>query len=145
MATQDALRLARERGLDLVEVNASSVPPVTKILDYGQYKYETSRREKDARRNQRGTELKEIRMSNAIGIADEETKVRRAVEFLTSGHKVKMTVRHKGRAMTHPEIGRNLLLRMAQSVGAAGIVEQAPLMEGKNLSILLGPATTKAA
>ena len=111
MPTPQALEMAQERGLDLVEVAPMAAPPVVKFLDFGQYKYELTKREKEAKRKQRSVTFKEVRLSPKIGVGDFDTKVHRAIEFLEDGDRIKVTVRFRGRELTHPELGRNLLAR----------------------------------
>ncbi|MBM4409455.1 MAG: translation initiation factor IF-3, partial [Chloroflexi bacterium] len=135
MPTHEALRLAQERGLDLVEVAPMAAPPVVRFLDFGQYKYELTKREKEAKRKQRSVTFKEVRLKPKIGSGDFDTKVRRAIEFLEEGDRVKIAVQFRGRELTHPEIGRNLLLRFADQVKDHGVVERAPLLEGKSMHI----------
>jgi len=137
MSTQDALRLAQERGYDLVEVAPMASPPVTRLLDYGQFKYEQARREKEARRHQRSVEFKEIRLKVKIGKGDFDTKVRRAIEFLEEGDRVKVTVQFRGREVSHAYLGRDLLIRFAEQVGEHGNVERQPLLEGKQMSLVM--------
>jgi len=137
MSTQDALRLAQERGYDLVEVAPMASPPVTRLLDYGQFKYEQARREKEARRHQRSVEFKEIRLKVKIGKGDFDTKVRRAIEFLEEGDRVKVTVQFRGREVSHAYLGRDLLIRFAEQVGEHGAVERQPLLEGKQMSLVI--------
>ncbi len=137
MPTQDALRLAQERGYDLVEVAPMASPPVTRLLDYGQFKYEQARREKEARRHQRSVEFKEIRLKVKIGKGDFDTKVRRAIEFLEEGDRVKVTVQFRGREVSHAYLGRDLLIRFAEQVGEHGAVERQPLLEGKQMSLVM--------
>ena len=116
MPTHQALAMAQERGLDLVEVAPTAAPPVVKFLDYGQYKYELTKRDKEAKRKQRAVEFKEVRLTPKIGIGDFETKVHRAIEFLEDGDRIKVTVRFRGRELTHPEIGRGLLAKFGEAV-----------------------------
>lgn len=116
MPTFDALRLAQERGYDLVEVAPMASPPVCRLLDFGQYKYELTKREKEAKRKQRAVSFKELRIRPKIGDGDFETKVRRAIEFLEDGDRIKVTVQFRGRELTHPHIGRDLLARFADQV-----------------------------
>src|SRR3954452_21025732 len=137
MSTQDALRLAQDRGYDLVEVAPMASPPVTRLLDYGQFKYEQARREKEARRHQRSVEFKEIRLKVKIGKGDFDTKVRRAIEFLEDGDRVKVTVQFRGREVSHAYLGRDLLIRFADQVGEHGAVERQPLLEGKQMSLVM--------
>lgn len=137
MPTAEALRLAQERGLDLVEVAPMAAPPVTRLLDYGQFKYEQARREKEARRHQRSVDFKEIRLKPKIGRGDFETKVRRAIQFLEDGDRVKVTCQFRGREVSHAYLGRDLLVRFAEMIGDHGTVERQPLLEGKSMSIVI--------
>jgi len=137
MPTAKALEMAQERGLDLVEVAPMAAPPVARFLDFGQYKYELTKREKDAKRRQRSVSFKEVRLSPKIGVGDFETKKHRAVEFLSEGDRLKVTVRFRGRELTHPEIGRALLERFAEQIKEHGIVERAPVLEGKSMFLTM--------
>ena len=137
MPTPKALQLAQERGFDLVEVAPMSNPPVTKILDYGQYKYEQARREKEARKHQRSVEFKEVRLRVKIGKGDFDTKVKRAIRFLGDGDRVKVTVQFRGREVSHAYIGRDLLNRFAEEVGEWGTVDRMPTLEGRSMSMVL--------
>jgi len=137
MPTQQALAMAQERGLDLVEVAPTAAPPVVKFLDYGQYKYELTKRDKEAKRKQRAVEFKEVRLTPKIGIGDFETKVHRAIEFLEDGDRIKVTVRFRGRELTHPEIGRNLLAKFGDAVKDHGTVDRTPALEGKSMFMTL--------
>ena len=137
MPTQDALRLAQDRGYDLVEVAPMAAPPVTRLLDYGQFKYEQARREKEARRHQRSVDFKEIRLKIKIGRGDFDTKVRRAIQFLEEGDRVKVTVQFRGREVSHAYLGRDLLVRFAEQIGEHGAVERQPLLEGKQMSLVI--------
>jgi translation initiation factor IF-3 len=137
MPTLEALRLAQDRGYDLVEVAPTASPPVTRLLDYGQYKYELAKREKEAKRKSRAVDFKEIRLKPKIGQGDFETKVRRATEFLADGDRIKVTVQFRGRELTHPHLGRELLTRFADLVKDHGALERAPLLEGKSMHITI--------
>ena len=137
MPTPRALEMAQERGLDLVEVAPMASPPVVKFLDFGQYKYELTKREKEAKRKQRSVTFKEVRLSPKIGVGDFDTKVNRAIEFLEDGDRIKVTVRFRGRELTHPELGRNLITRFADRVKDHGIPERTPLLEGKSMHITM--------
>ena len=137
MPTPQALEMAQERGFDLVEVAPLASPPVVKFLDFGQYKYELTKREKEAKRKQRSVTFKEVRLSPKIGTGDFDTKVHRAIEFLEDGDRIKVTVRFRGRELTHPEIGRNLIARFSERVKDHGIPERAPLLEGKSMHITM--------
>ena len=135
MPTPRALEMAQERGYDLVEVAPMASPPVVRFLDFGQYKYELTKREKEAKRRQRSVTFKEVRLSPKIGEGDFQTKVHRAVEFLEDGDRIKVTVRFRGRELTHPELGRNLLTRFTDQIKEHGAVERAPLLEGKQMHV----------
>jgi translation initiation factor IF-3 len=137
MPTPRALEMAQERGLDLVEVAPMASPPVVKFLDFGQYKYDLTKREKEAKRKQRSVTFKEVRLSPKIGTGDFETKVHRAIEFLEEGDRIKVTVRFRGRELTHPELGRNLLAKFVDRVKDHGVAERTPLLEGKAMHITM--------
>lgn len=142
---QEALRLAYDRNLDLVEVAPNAVPPVCRLLDFGKFQYERQKKEREARKAQKVIEMKEIRLRPRTGEHDLDTKVRQALSFLDEGSKVKVTVRFRGREIHHPEIAREQLEEFANKVGNVAVIESLPLMEGKNLFMLLSPnpATAK--
>ena len=135
MPTPQALAMAQERGLDLVEVAPLAAPPVVKFLDFGQYKYELTKREKENKRRQRSVTFKEVRLSPKIGTGDFDTKVHRAIEFLEDGDRIKVTVRFRGRELTHPELGRNMLAKFTDRIKEHGVAERAPLLEGKSMHL----------
>src|SRR6478752_2427360 len=135
MPTPQALAMAQERGYDLVEVAPLAAPPVVKFLDFGQYKYELTKREKENKRRQRSVTFKEVRLSPKIGPGDFETKVHRAIEFLEDGDRIKVTVRFRGRELTHPELGRNMLTKFTDRIKEHGVAERAPLLEGKSMHL----------
>jgi translation initiation factor IF-3 len=137
MPTPKALEMAQERGYDLVEVAPMASPPVVKFLDFGQYKYELTKRDKENKRRQRSVTFKEVRLTPKIGSGDFETKVHRAIEFLEDGDRIKVTVRFRGRELTHPELGRNMLTRFTERVKDHGTPERAPLLEGKSMHITM--------
>jgi len=137
MPTFEALRLAQERGYDLVEVAPLAVPPVVRLLDYGQFKYEAAKKEKEARRHQRSVDFKEIRIKPKIGTGDFDTKVRRAIEFLEAGDRVKVACQFRGRELTHSYLGRDLLIKFADLIKDYGALERQPLLEGKSMSIVV--------
>jgi translation initiation factor IF-3 len=137
MPTPKALEMAQERGYDLVEVAPMAQPPVVRFLDFGQYKYELTKREKEAKRKQRSVTFKEVRLTPKIGVGDFDTKVHRAIEFLEDGDRIKVTVRFRGRELTHPEIGRNLIARFVERVKDHGVAERTPLLEGKSMHITM--------
>src|SRR5687768_16016964 len=135
MPTPQALAMAQERGYDLVEVAPMASPPVVKFLDFGQYKYELTKREKDNKRRQRSVSFKEVRLTPKIGSGDFDTKVHRAIEFLEDGDRIKVTVRFRGRELTHPELGRNMLARFTDRIKEHGTPERTPLLEGKSMHL----------
>lgn len=136
MPTPRALEMAQEKGLDLVEVAPMAAPPVARFLDFGQYKYELTKREKEAKRRQR-IGFKEVRLSPKIGSGDFNTKLHRAIEFLEDGDRIKVTVRFRGRELSHPELGRTLLERFAKQVEEHAVIERMPVLEGKSMFIVL--------
>ena len=145
MPTPRALQLAQERGYDLVEVAPMSSPPVTRFLDFGQFKYEQARKDKEARRHQRSVEFKEVRLRVKIGKGDFDTKVRRAISFLTAGDRVKVTVQFRGREVSHAYIGRDLLDRFAAAVAEYGNVDRPPVLEGRSMHMVLTATNRPAA
>ena len=143
MNTYDAFRLAEEAGLDLVEVSPMANPPVCKILDFGKYRYEMEKKQKEAKKNQTVTKLKEVRMQSKIADNDINTKSKAISEFLGEGNKVKVSIRFKGRTMTHPELGKEVLdtiLVKLSDMGCAFNLDKSAFMEGKMMSIMLSPA-----
>ena len=136
---QEALRLAFERNLDLVEVAPNAVPPVCRLLDFGKYQYERQKKEREDRKKQKVIEIKEIRLRPRTGDHDIGVKVRQTLGFLEEGSKVKVAVRFRGREITHPEIAREQLDEFVERVGDAAVVEVQPSMEGRNLFMLLSP------
>lgn len=140
--TSEALQIARERGLDLVEVQPNAVPPVCRLMDYGKYRYEESRRERESRKRQRTVELKEIRMRPRIDTHDFQTKVRQAQQFLEDGAKVRVTVLFRGREIAHQELGERLLQRMAEQLRDKASMDQPPHLEGRTMVMLLSPTQT---
>ncbi len=143
MPVKEALALAEEAGLDLVEVAPNANPPVCKILDYGKFKYQQQKRAAEARKKQKTVEVKEIKMRPTIDTHDFEVKMRNIRRFIEKGDKVKVSVRFRGREMSHAELGRELLDRVVEGVGEAAKVEVAPKMEGRQLVMVLAPAASK--
>lgn len=141
---KEALRHAQEAKLDLVRIASNARPPVCKVMDYGKYKYEQSKREKEARKNQKVINVKEIRMNPNIDDHDFQVRVRNAKRFLKDGDKVKVTIRFRGRQMAHTKLGEEVLNRMAESISEIGIVEKRPRMEGRNMIMFLSPKLTTA-
>jgi translation initiation factor IF-3 len=141
---EDALRLAQEADLDLVEVAPNSKPPVAKIMDFGKFKYETAQKAKEARRNQANTVLKEVRFRLKIDVHDYETKRKRAEGFLQAGDKVKAMILFRGREQSRPDQGVRLLQRFAEDVSEFGTVESTPTIDGRNMVMVIGPLKNKA-
>ena len=142
---EDALRLAEEADLDLVEVAPDARPPVCKLMDYGKYKFEQTKREKEARKNQHVVEIKEVRMSPSIDVNDFNVKLRNAQKFLAEGNRVKVTVRFRGREMAHTDIGKGLLLKFAEQCGEVATLDKDPKLDGRHMSIFLSPKVAKEA
>ena len=140
MQIQDALALAQERELDLVEVAPGADPPVCRLLDYGRFRYEQAKKEKEAKKSQKSIELREVRLRPNIGQHDLDAKERVVKKLLDTGAKVKLTVLFRGRSITHPELGVALLRKVAESLQEVSKLEKAPSMEGRMLSIILGPS-----
>ena len=145
MPLYQAREIAGQSNLDLVEVTATAAPPVCRLLDYGKYKYEQTKKEREARKNQKVSLLREVRLRPKVGDHDFEAKARLSRKLLGEGNKVKVTILFRGREITHPEIGRRLLRRMAESLGEAASVERQPLMDGRRMAMILSPATTRKA
>ena len=139
-----ALEVAYAKDLDLVNISPNAVPPVCKVMDYGKYRFEQAKREKDAKKNQKVIEIKEIRLIGVgIDTHDFETKANHAVKFLKSGSKVKFSIRFRGRELGHPEMGTELMERFAQYCGEVGTVEKAAKMEGRNMLMFMAPKSGK--
>ncbi|HEX4729810.1 MAG TPA: translation initiation factor IF-3 [Solirubrobacterales bacterium] len=138
--TPEALRRAQEADLDLVEVAAASKPPVTRMLDYSKYKYEQEQKLKQARKHQQQVNIREIKLRPKIATHDYDTKKGHVERFLKHGDKVKVTIMFRGREQAHPERGRALLQKLFEDLGGLGVVESAPLQEGRNMSMLLAPS-----
>ena len=146
--TYDAYRMAEEAGLDLVEVSPMANPPVCKILDFGKYRYEMEKKQKEAKKNQAVTKLKEVRMQSKIADNDVNTKSKAISEVLSEGNKVKVSIRFKGRTMTHPELGKEVLdtiLVKLSEMGCAFNLDKSAFMEGKMMSMMLSPAKSAKA
>lgn len=139
MPLNEALRLAEEQGLDLVEVAPQARPPVCRIMDFGKYKYEQSKKEKEARRKQRIINIKEVKLRPGIEDHDFRVKARNARRFLQGGDKVKVTLMFRGREIVHPQLGQQLLEKMALEVQDIGHVEKRPKLEGRNMTMILAP------
>ncbi len=142
MPTENALDLARQRGLDLIEVSPTAVPPVCRISDYGRLKYEQAKKDRDARKKHRGFELKEVKLRPKIENHDYEVKARMAERLLMDGGKVKVTIMFRGREITYAGFGRRLLDRMAEDLKPIATIEREPRLEGKNMFMILAPRST---
>lgn len=143
MSAAAAQRIADEQGLDLVKISPQATPPVCKLLDYGKYRFEQGKREKEAKKNQHVVEIKEVRMSPGIDVGDFNTKLKNAQKFVSDGNRVKVSVRFRGREMAHTEIGRELLVRFAAECAEVATLDKEPKLEGRNMSIFLSPKTGK--
>ena len=139
MSGKEAYQLATEKGLDLVKIAANAEPPVCKIMDYGKYKFEIAKRDKENRKNQKVINIKEIQLSPSIDTNDLNTKCNHAIRFLKNGDKVKVMVRFRGREVSHSEIGEVLLLKFADTVKEFGNIEKQPKLEGRNMTMFLAP------
>ena len=143
MSAKAAQNLANEKGLDLVKIPPQAKPPVCKIMDYGKYKFELAKREKENRKNQKVINIKEVQLSPSIDTNDFNTKCRNAMKLLSKGDKVKVIVRFRGREVSHSDIGYTLLERFAQQAKEAGTVEKPAKLEGRNMVMFLAPISTK--
>lgn len=144
MSSKDALLLAEEKNLDLVKVAPQAKPPVCKIMDYGKYKFEQTKREKEARKNQHTVEIKEVRLSLKIDKHDFDTKVNNAIKFLKAGNKVKVSIRFRGREMGHSQYGYDLMERFAEGCAEVSNVEKPAKLEGRNMLMFLAPKPVKS-
>ena len=143
MPASEALKVAEGKGMDLVKISPNAVPPVCRIMDYGKYRFEQAKREKEARRNQHVIEIKEIRMSPGIADNDFNVKLKNGVKFLKDGDRLKVSVRFRGREMAHTSIGEELLNRYAQECAGVASLDKPPKLEGRNMSIFLSPRPNK--
>ena len=143
MSSKEALALAEQKNLDLVKIAPQSVPPVCKIMDYGKYRFEQSKREKEAKKNQRVIEIKEIRLSPNIDVHDFDTKVGHARRFLTAGNKIKVSIRFRGREMTHTDLGLTIMAQFAEKCGDIASVEKPAKLEGRQMLMFLAPKSAK--
>ena len=139
VSLNEALDLAAERKLDLVKIAPKAKPPVCKILDYGKYRYELQKKEKEARKNQRVVDIKEIRLSLNIDTNDFNTKVNHAKRFLKEGNKVKASIRFRGREMAHTDLGQEVMKRFAQVMSEFAVIEKQPKLEGRSMQMFLAP------
>ena len=143
MSARDALELAARQDLDLVKISPKAVPPVCKIMDYGRFRFEQAKKEKEIRKNQHIVEIKEVRMSPSIDSGDFNVKLRNAKKFLSEGNRVKVAVRFRGREMAHTEIGADLLKRFAEECGDVANLDKKPNLEGRHMIMFLSPKTAK--
>ena len=139
----EAMRIAGEKNLDLVKIAPQAKPPVCKIMDYGKFKFEQAKREKEARKNQKVIEMKEIRLSVGIDTHDFNTKLKNAIKFLQAGNKLKVSIRFRGRQMTHPEIAHEIMKRFAEQISEYGTIERMPKMEGRSMFMFAASKTPK--
>ena len=143
MSASEALRLAEERDLDLVKISPQAKPPVCKIMDYGKYRFDMAKREKEARKNQRVVDIKEVRLSVNIDTHDFDTKVGHAKRFIAGGDKVKVSIRFRGREMAHTNLGIEIMERFAQACAETAAVEKAAKLEGRQMLMFLAPKPNK--
>ena len=143
VSIQVAMRAAEDAGLDLVKIAPQAVPPVCKVLDYGKYRFEMQKKEKEAKKNQKVVEIKEIRMSPSIDTNDFNTKVKSAVKFLNDGNRVKVTVRFRGREMAHTSLGQELLAKFGADCSEIATIAKDAKLEGRNMSMFLSPKNSK--
>ena len=139
VSSDEARRMAREAELDLVEISPTASPPVCQIMDYGKFKYESSQRAKESRKKASAISLKEMKYRPKIGQGDFDTKTAKVEKFLSGGHKVKITIMFRGREVFHPELGREILERVAEIVATVGKVDQFPKLDGRNMTMVLSP------
>lgn len=143
MSLRDALELAEQRHLDLVEIAPKAKPPVCRIMDYGKYVYEQQKREKEAKKRQRVIDVKEVKLRIRIEEHDFDVKTKNAIRFLQGGDKVKVTIMFRGRELTHPELGEDLLNKMAEKLQEFAVVERKPKLEGRNMIMIVVPKSAK--
>ena len=143
VSSEEALKIADAQGLDLVKISPQANPPVCKLMNYGKFRFEQSKREKEARKNQRVVEVKEIRMSPGIDLGDFNTKLKNAQKFIADGNRVKVSVRFRGREMAHTDIGRALLDKFAEQCAETASLDKGAKLEGRMMSIFLSPKTGK--
>ena len=139
MSPKEAMKLAQEADLDLVKIAPKAQPPVCKIMDYGKFRYEQTRREKEAKKKQQSVEVKEIQLSCRIDTHDFETKANRAVKFLGEGNKVRVCLKFRGREMAHQEIGRDMLAKFQDACADYGSVDKKPVLEGRQMTMFINP------
>ena len=143
MSLRQALEIAEQKNLDLVKIAPQANPPVCKIIDYGKFRFEQAKREKEARKNQRVVEIKEVRLSLNIDTHDFETKRNHALRFISDGNKVKASIRFRGREMGHPELGLEIMRKFSDAMSEVAVVEKPAKLEGRNMLMFLAPKPTK--
>ncbi|MDE6148480.1 MAG: translation initiation factor IF-3 [Ruminococcus sp.] len=143
MSSKQALEIAYEKDLDLVKIAPQAAPPVCRIMDYGKFCFEQAKREKEAKKNQKVMDVKEVRMSSTIDTNDFNTKVNQAVKFLNGGDKVKVSVRFRKRTVAHPQFGEELLLKFKEAISEVGVVDKPSKMEGRSLVMFVSPKSSK--
>lgn len=144
MSTRDALRMAEEQHLDLVEVAPKAKPPVCRIMDFGKYRYEQQKREKEAKKKQKVISIKEVKLRPNIEQHDFDVKLKNAIRFVEDGNKVKVTIMFRGRELSHPEIGKEVLARVAEKLGDSVSIERNAKLEGKNMTMIVAPKAQKS-
>ncbi|MCI7369114.1 MAG: translation initiation factor IF-3 [Firmicutes bacterium] len=144
MSAEEALKIAEEKELDLVKISPMAKPPVCKIMDYGKFRFEQAKREKEAKKNQRVMDVKEIRMSPSIGENDLQTKLKAALKFLADGDRVKVSIRFRGREMAHTNLGEQILRDFADKCSELANLDKQPKLEGRNMSMFLSPKSAQA-
>ena len=144
MSAEEALKIAEEKELDLVKISPMAKPPVCKIMDYGKFRFEQAKREKEAKKNQRVMDVKEIRMSPSIGENDLQTKLKAALKFLADGDRVKVSIRFRGREMAHTNLGEQILRDFAYKCSELANLDKQPKLEGRNMSMFLSPKSAQA-
>ena len=143
MSARQALELADQAGLDLVKISPNAVPPVCKILDYGKFKFEMLKRQKEAKKNQKVVEVKEIWLSMTIDVGDLNVKAKQTLKFLAEGNKVKVSIRMRGRQNAHADLGIAVMEKFADMLGNAAVIEKKPLTENRNIIMIVAPASNK--
>lgn len=143
MSSRQALELAEQADLDLVKISPTAVPPVCKIMDYGKFKFELLKRQKEAKKNQKTVEVKEIWLSMTIDVGDLNVKAKQTLKFLGEGNKVKVSIRMRGRQNAHADLGVAVMQKFADMLGSAAVIEKKPLTENRNIIMIVAPASNK--
>lgn len=144
MSAKAALELAEQADLDLVKISPNAVPPVCKIMDYGKFKFELLKRQKEAKKNQKVVEVKEIWLSMTIDVGDLNVKAKQTLKFLAEGNKVKVSIRMRGRQNAHADLGIAVMQKFADMLGSAAVIEKKPLTENRNILMIVAPNTSKS-